>query len=84
MEMEGSNMPDIEEMVMAIASLEELEAKLQAYLKGTLVRGAVLSSDEVIEDVSVSLNTALQIIRKRLQYHRSPQIDVERMTKALS
>ena len=37
MEMEGSDMPDIEEMVMAIASLEELEAKLQAYLKGTLV-----------------------------------------------
>ena len=63
-------MPDIEEMVLALAGLEELEGKLQAYMKGNIVRGAILPSDEHIEDICVSLNTALQVIEKRLQYHQ--------------
>ena len=78
-------MPDIEEMVLALTSLGELEEKFQAYMKGTIVRGAVLPSDEYIEDICVSLNTALQVIEKRLQYHMPPQnLDVDRMAKALS
>ena len=63
-------MPDIEEMVLASMNLTELETKFQAYIKGEIVRGAVLPSNEYIEDVCISWGTALQVLQKRIEYHK--------------
>tara|TARA_Y100000310_G_scaffold34266_1_gene32428 strand:- start:3819 stop:4175 length:357 start_codon:yes stop_codon:yes gene_type:complete len=68
-------MPDIEDMVLAIANLKELESNLQAYLNGNLThgeilypRGSGLTSDEFINETRISINTALQVLGKRVQY----------------
>jgi hypothetical protein len=78
-------MPDIEEMVMAISQLQAFQLKLEGCLANKVIRGAILESDEVINETRISLNTALQVLEKRLEYHMSPQnLDVDRTAKALS
>lgn len=78
-------MPDIEEMAMAVAQLQTLQSRLEGYLSNKVVRGAILTSDEFIDETRISIDTALQVLEKRLDYHMSPQnLDVDRMAKALS
>ena len=78
-------MPNIEEIIMSIAQLQAFQLKLEGYLDNKVIRGAILESDEFINETRISINTALQVLEKRVEYHMSPQnLDVDRTAKALS
>ena len=79
-------MPDIEEMVLAIKSLQELEGKIRGYQEGKIVRGMLLGTDSTVDDIRISLNTALQVLEKRLQFHQDEHRESQAMmiAKALS
>ena len=79
-------MPDIEEMVMAIRSLQELEEKIRGYQEGKIVRGMLLGTDSTVDDIRISLNTALQVLEKRVHFHQDESREAQAMkiSRALS
>ena len=62
-------MPDIEEMVMAMRHIEEMLERLQKYNNNILVKGDLVGTDEFLEDTRISLETAFQVLEKRVGYH---------------